>query len=85
LCHEKANFTELKQILDYLMRMLNVEYEIMESSHPSFIDGRCGSVIVNDKEIGVIGEIAPFVLKNNKIKMPVGVMEIGVGELVSWG
>ncbi len=83
LCHEKANFTELKQILDYLMRMLNVEYEIMESSHPSFIDGRCGSVIVNDKEIGVIGEIAPFVLKNNKIKMPVGVMEIGVGELVS--
>ncbi len=78
LCYEKANFTELKQILDYLMRMFDVEYEIKESENVSFVEGRCGEVLVNGKSIGVIGEVAPVILKNNKIKMPVASLEIGV-------
>lgn len=83
LCHEKANFTEIKQILDYLMKMLDKEYEIKESDHPSIIQGRCGKIIVNNKEIGFLGEIAPFVLKNNKIKMPVSSLEIDIEELMN--
>ncbi|MDP3026691.1 MAG: phenylalanine--tRNA ligase subunit beta, partial [Nanoarchaeota archaeon] len=75
LCFEKANFTEIKQILDYLMRMLSIEYEIKTIENQSFIEGRCGAIIMNNKEIGVIGEINPTVLKNNKIKMPVASLE----------
>ncbi|MFA7707613.1 MAG: phenylalanine--tRNA ligase subunit beta [Candidatus Pacearchaeota archaeon] len=82
LCSEKANFTEIKQILDYLMRMLNLKYEIKETEDSKFIEGRTGSIIVNNKEIGVLGEIHPVVLKNNKIKMPVASMEIDIEELV---
>ncbi|MDP3026216.1 MAG: hypothetical protein Q8N63_00800 [Nanoarchaeota archaeon] len=48
----------------------------------SFIEGRCGAIIMNNKEIGVIGEINPTVLKNNKIKMPVASLEISVEELI---
>lgn len=88
LCHETANFTEIKQVLDYLMRMLNIQYEIREHENPSFIDGRCGEIIIisenknlNNKSLGILGEIAPFVLKNNKIKMPVSSLEIDIGYL----
>ena len=87
LCYEKANFTELKQILDYLMRMLSIGYEIKETSHPSFIEGRCGEIIIlkNNKKIniGFLGEVQPFVLKNNKIKMPVAGLEINIENLMN--
>ncbi|MEM0465585.1 MAG: phenylalanine--tRNA ligase subunit beta [Candidatus Pacearchaeota archaeon] len=78
ICHDKANFTEIKQILDYLSRMLDFKYEIKEITHPTFIDGRCGQVIINKKIAGVIGEVHPNVLKNNKIKMPVSSIEINI-------
>jgi len=78
ICHEKANFTEIKQILDYIARMLDINYEIQETQHPSFINGRCGKILLNEKEIGILGEISPTVLKNNKIKMPVAGLEIDI-------
>lgn len=82
LCYEKANFTEIKQILDYLMSMLDIKYEIKPVENQSFIEGRCGAIIINNKEIGVIGEINPTVLKNNKIKMPISSMEIDIEMLI---
>src|SRR3989344_471939 len=81
LCHEKANFTEIKQVLDYLIKMLNLKYEIKEFSHPSFIEGRCGEIIVKNKSLGFIGEIHPCILKNNKIMMPVSSLEIDIEKL----
>ncbi len=83
LCYEKANFTGLKQILDYLMRMLGVVYEIKETEHPSFIEGRCGEIIINKKSLGVIGEVHPNSLKNNKIKMPVASLEMDLEALMN--
>jgi phenylalanyl-tRNA synthetase beta chain len=82
LCHDKSNFTDAKQILDYLMRMLSIKYNIIESEHPCYIQGRCGEIIVNKKSIGFIGELAPFILRNNKIKMPVASFEIDIIELL---
>lgn len=89
LCHEKANFTEIKQILDYLTRMLDINYTIRETENQSFIDGRVGEIIIKtnknnketEKSIGIIGEIKPVVLKNNKIKMPVASLEINIDNL----
>ena len=76
LINENANYTELKQILDYLFRMLGKEYHIENSSGDSYIEGRCGKIISEGKEIGLIGEISPEVLKNCKIKMPTVALEI---------
>ncbi len=78
ICHEKANFTELKQILNYFTKMLNIDYEIKEALYPAFIEGRCGEIFINKKSIGIIGEISPIVLKNNKIKMPAAILEINI-------
>ncbi len=75
---EKMNFTELKQVVDYLFKMLGAEYAIENVENSNYIIGRCGKIIVNGVDIGFIGEIAPRVLKNWKIKMPTVAIEIGL-------
>ena len=82
LADEKTNFTEARQILDYLFKMLDKKYELKETEHAGFIPGRTGKIIVDNKEIGFIGEIHPRVLKNWKIKMPVSALEINLGFLL---
>jgi phenylalanyl-tRNA synthetase beta chain len=76
LVDEKVTFTEMKQVLDYLFKMLGVEYLIENVEDSNYIIGRCGRILVNGKDVGKIGEIAPRVLKNWKVKMPVVGMEI---------
>jgi phenylalanyl-tRNA synthetase beta chain len=81
LCYEKANFTEIKQILDYLSRILNFKYEIKETENPTFISGRIGEILINNKPAGIIGEINPTVLKNSKIRMPTASLELDIKDL----
>jgi phenylalanyl-tRNA synthetase beta chain len=80
-----TDFTEIKQILDYLMRMLSVVYKIEETTSPLFIEGRCGKIMVKhegkDKEIGILGEIAPQIIKNFELKMPVSSLELEIENL----
>jgi len=79
LADEKFNFTDLKSVLDYLFKMIGKEYKIEETENNNFISGRVGKVIVDGKGVGVIGEIAPRVLKNWKIKVPVVAVELEIG------
>lgn len=78
MIEEKMNFTELKQVVDYLFKMLDVKYEIKNFENSNYIVGRCGKIIVEGNEIGFIGEVAPRVLKNWKIKMPVVACEMNL-------
>lgn len=80
-----GNFTEIKQVLDYLGRMFSMKFEIENSKHASFIDGRVGKIMLDDGEvqkgIGIIGEIHPAVLKNWKLKVPVAAFELSLKEI----
>jgi len=78
-----GNFTEIKQTLDYLFKMLDFEIEIEESeeSPPHLIEGRVANILSQGKIIGSIGEIHPKVLRNWKIKMPVALFEINLEEI----
>jgi phenylalanyl-tRNA synthetase beta chain len=78
-----ANFTELRQILEYLSKMLNIEIKISEPEKiPNyFIDGRTAEIRFENKHIGFLGEIHPKILKNWKIKMPVALFEINLEEV----
>jgi phenylalanyl-tRNA synthetase beta chain len=80
----KTGFTEIKQILDYLMRMLDLgdKYQLEPAEQHSFITGRCAKVIVDKKEIGYIGEIEPKILNNQKISTPVSALELGLDNLI---
>jgi phenylalanyl-tRNA synthetase beta chain len=76
ITHNAANFTEIKQVLDYLMRSLDIEYALKETTDGSFIDGRAGSIIVNNKNVGIIGELNPKVLSEWKLEMPIAALEL---------
>ena len=75
-----GNFTELKQILDYLIKSLSIDYQIKESKTQGLIEGRTGSVLFNNKNIGYIGELHPNTLKDFNIKQPVTFIEISLSE-----
>jgi len=76
-----CNFTQIKQVLEYLGRMLNLQFSLKETEHPYYIPGRTGKIILKDKEIGVIGEIHPKILKNLHLKMPLAGFELCVDGL----
>ena len=79
--HEKADYTEIRQVLDYIMRCFGLHYDIEEAEHGSFIDGRVGRAIVKGKKVAYIGEINPAVLSNWGLEMPVAALELNLSEL----
>lgn len=80
--NEKADYTEIKQVLDYLLRMLNIEYTIEEVEHNSFIKGRVGRVVVDGKKVAYIGEINPKILVKLGIEFPVVGFELNLTEML---
>ena len=77
----KTNFTEIKQILDALLNVLNIKYEINEEEHQSFIKGRAAKISINNKKIAYFGEISPAVLERWDLELPVAVLELDLNEL----
>ncbi|MDR1992656.1 MAG: phenylalanine--tRNA ligase subunit beta [Nitrososphaerota archaeon] len=80
--HPNANFSEIKSTLDSFMANFGVEWQIQEIVHPSFIVGRVGKILVDGREVGVIGEINPVVLERWKLENPVGAFELHLQTLI---
>ncbi|MGV8161890.1 MAG: phenylalanine--tRNA ligase subunit beta [Candidatus Nanoarchaeia archaeon] len=76
ITHPSANFTEIKQAFEYLMNVFNLKYELVESSHDSFIQGRRADVLIDGNKAGFFGEISPQVLSNWGIEMPMVALEL---------
>jgi len=78
-----GNFTELKQVILYLSKMLGFKIELVEPEDQIskyFIDGRVVEIKSEKKSIGSLGEVHPKILKNWKIKMPVVLFEMNLDE-----
>ncbi len=76
-----GNFTDIKQVLEYLGQMIGIEFKLVPSIINGFIEGRAGEILLDGKKIGGIGEIHPAILKNWHIKMPVAILEISLEEI----
>jgi len=74
--HAGANFTEVRELLEALMREKQMLYEVVESEDPAFLNGRRADILVNGSKVGVIGEIYPQVLVNFGLGQPVVGFEI---------
>ncbi|MEK6852603.1 MAG: phenylalanine--tRNA ligase subunit beta [Nanoarchaeota archaeon] len=90
ISHPKANFTEARQMFEYLLDNLGITYVIKETQHNSFIDGRVARISVKakgnvkqDVDVAYVGEISPLVLKNWNLTMPVSVFELNLNELLN--
>ncbi|MBI4150113.1 phenylalanine--tRNA ligase subunit beta [Candidatus Woesearchaeota archaeon] len=79
--HPDADFTEAKQMLDYVFRALDLPYEVVETEHASFIPGRVGRVVAQGKNVAFVGELHPEVLQTFGLEMPVCAFELNVNEI----
>ncbi len=80
--HANSNFSEIKSALDAFMSNFGVDWQIKETTHPSFIDGRAGKVIVAGSEVGVVGEVNPLVLEAWKLENPAAAFEVNFQKIL---
>ena len=73
--HKDANFSEIKSILQSSLKIgFNIESETKTSSHPIFSEGKTANILVNNKIVGILGEIDSKVIGNFKIREGVNVV-----------
>jgi len=77
-----VTFTQIKQVLDALLKSKDVEIQVVPSNHPSFIKGRSGIIKLGDNSIGIVGELSPQVITNFGLSSPVAVFEINLESLL---
>ncbi len=82
--HSKADYTEMRQIVEYLLDKVGVAYSVSEENHGSFIPGRTAAIIVDKKPIALVGEVHPQVLRNWELEMPVVALELDLELLFSF-
>jgi phenylalanyl-tRNA synthetase beta chain len=79
--HSRANFTEIKSVLEPLITNLGAQFSLKPINHPSFLEGRTGSILIGDLQVGIIGEIHPQVIENWKLENPIAAMELDLDQL----
>jgi phenylalanyl-tRNA synthetase beta chain len=79
--HPRADYTEIRQLLEYILRVLGVNYSIDEAEHGSFVPGRVAQLKVDGHAIGFLGEVHPQVISNFGLEMPIAAAEVDLHEL----
>lgn len=77
LSKDKVDFYDIKGIVENLLEELNIRvYTFAQKSDISYIHpGKRASIMVNNKEIGRLGEIHPNLLYESGIKQPVFIFD----------
>jgi phenylalanyl-tRNA synthetase beta chain len=78
ISYDNANLTEIKSIVESFLKNLDKVYVIRDYNHPSFIESRCGEILIDNKSIGLFGELHPFILNNWNLERPVITFEISI-------
>ena len=83
ITNSKAGFSEIKRIVDPFLSRLNIQRaDIAQTSCYGFIQGRTGSLSVDGKEIGIIGEIHPALLEKFELTNPVAMAELNLDAII---
>jgi phenylalanyl-tRNA synthetase beta chain len=80
--HANASFSEIKSALDAFFMNMGLDWQIKETSHPSFIEGRVGAAIINGVNVGVLGEVNPQVIAAWKLENPTAAFEICMQKII---
>ena len=81
ICHEKSDFTHIRQVIDSITRMLGLKAAVTDAHHPSFIDGRAAQASIGNDVFATFGEVNPYVLTQWNMQMPVAAAEIDIEKL----
>jgi phenylalanyl-tRNA synthetase beta chain len=71
LARTDASYENAKGRVEALARAFDVELTTPATDHPSFIEGRAASVVLDGQSAGVIGELHPEVLVEHGLEVPV--------------
>jgi phenylalanyl-tRNA synthetase beta chain len=64
--------------LDALMDNAGWTFQIRETTHPSFLPGRCGAILSAGRNIGTIGELSPRVLRAWGLNLPAAAFDLTI-------
>lgn len=78
IADSNVGYQEISAMLEGYFSSLGVKCKLKTVEHNSFIAGRIAAILVDGKQIGVIGEINPAVLENWKLEVPVAAFEINL-------
>ncbi|MEA3458316.1 MAG: phenylalanine--tRNA ligase subunit beta [Candidatus Thermoplasmatota archaeon] len=78
----KANFTECKSLVNAVLRDSGMKYNIKDKDHPAFVNGRCASVVCDNKEIGFFGELHPKTITQFNLEHPIIAFELQAEKMV---
>jgi phenylalanyl-tRNA synthetase beta chain len=83
VAHNNSGYTEAKAILQTLLKTGFGKTAVTKATtHPMFINGRCANINVDDKYLGIIGEITPLAIDNFKIRVPVVAFELNLSSFL---
>ena len=81
--HKDANFTEIKSIIQSALNIgFGIQIETKTTTDPTFEEGHCASIILNNVPIGIIGKIDSKIIENYKIRVPVVGFEISLSDSI---
>jgi len=69
--HSKASFTEMKSLLEGIMRDMALEFSLEPCSLPMYLDGRSAQIFVRKEPIGHFGELHPEVIVRAELGYPI--------------
>jgi phenylalanyl-tRNA synthetase beta chain len=75
LARTDATYEDAKARLQAICRSFGVELATPPSEHPSFMDGRTASVVIDGERVGVVGELHPAILVEHDLELPVAGFE----------
>ena len=81
LCHARANFSEVKAVMNGILENIALEAEIREGGLDCFIEGRRYVAEAGGEPICWAGELKPEVLESWELEMPVAALEMDVERL----
>lgn len=85
ITHAKANFSEVRSYVQAVMREMNLKWKALDSDDEAFIAGRRAEIMVEDKKVGVFGEVHPEVLEAFELSLPVVAFEISLSDIFECG
>ncbi len=74
--HPKASFTEMKSLVQSLLRDVGKGCEVEPAEDGNFIPGRCASVLADGTRVGTFGEVHPRLIEGYELAHPVAAFEI---------
>ena len=81
LARADASYEDAKARLQALARNFDVDLATPPTDHPSFIDGRTATVVVDGEAAGVVGELHPKVLVEHDLEVPAVAFEFDLAAL----